>query len=185
MKKIQEEREENEETAIRHDRIDIRIGDKNNVTKWWNDFSPIVVPDIAGARLGIRNSSRGVSSAFIESLIDFLSLSVRRSVSAVCVRRVARAKTAATRPRNRTRNYGDPACVTASFFPRGDASRHIYLARHINLSQGWSALIRPRQARAPLPARRNGPPFNQFPRYKQHFSSLLDRSLSFRSECSR
>lgn len=33
-KKIQEEREEDEETAIRHDRIDIRIGDKNNVTKW-------------------------------------------------------------------------------------------------------------------------------------------------------
>lgn len=73
-----EERAEDEETAIGQ----IRRRGKNDGTKCWNDFSPIVVPDIAGARRGIRNSSRGVSSAFIESLIDFLSLSVRRTVSA-------------------------------------------------------------------------------------------------------
>lgn len=39
-------------------------------------------------------------TVFIESLIDFLSLSVKRTVSAPCVRQLVQQK----RPRHRTRN---------------------------------------------------------------------------------
>lgn len=67
---MQERQEGNEETFARQ----IRLNCKKQATKYRNNFSPIVVPDIPGTYDCIRDSSRGVPGDFIEEPIDFLSL---------------------------------------------------------------------------------------------------------------